>query len=84
MMHNITITGPSIWALSELDARRRAKWQVFYNDALKGLGIQILRVTLDPRFPMERNLRCRMEKTAEHTKKAILDKLGNNLGVDSS
>ena len=83
-MYDITITGPSIWALSESDTRRRAKWQVFYNDALKGLGIQVPRVTLDPRFPIERNLMCRMEKTAEHTKKAILDKLGHNLGVDSS
>lgn len=74
-VHDITITGPGIWALSKSDARKRTKWQTFYNDALKGLGIDIVKVTLDPKFPIERNLRCETEKSLGQTKEAILDRL---------
>ena len=81
--HDLIITGPGIWALSEEDARRRAKWQAFYNDALKGLEIEVVKVTLDPRFPMERKIRCRTEKTVEDTKSAILNRLRTDPGIDS-
>ena len=82
--HEITITGPGIWAVSESDAKRRTRWQIFYNDALKGSDIEILKITLDPKFPMERTLKCRTEKSLEDTKKTILERLRNNPGVDSA
>ena len=81
--HDLVITGPGILAVSEQDALRRTRWNVFYNDALKGSGIEVMKVTLDPKFPMERKLRCRTEKTMEATRDTILAKLRNNPGIDT-
>ena len=56
---------------------------MFYNDALKNLGIDVIKVTLDPKFPMERTLKCRLGNPIKQVKEDILNRLRDNPGIDA-
>ena len=79
--HDLVITGPGIWAVSEEHAQMRSKWQLIYNEVLEGSGVEIIRVTLDPKFPTEKKIRCRTEKTKGETKAALLGSFLRKQGV---
>ena len=51
--HDLAVTRPGIWAVSEQDAQRRSNWHMKYNEVIKGTGVEIIKVTLDPRFPTD-------------------------------
>ena len=70
--HDLVITEPGIWAVSEAHARLRSRWHLMYNEVLEGSGVEIIRVSLDPMFPTEREIRCRTTKSMEDTKDALM------------
>ena len=42
-----------------------------------------MKVTLDPKFPMERTLKCKLENSIKQAKEDILNRLQDNSGIDA-
>lgn len=74
--HYFIVTGPGVPATTEENAQVKANWKTSYNNVIRGSGVEIVEVSLDPKYPLERKIKFRTQKTEVETRTVIASQFG--------